>query len=319
MTSLVNTFRRTPPAAIILPIVLALLLLALSLGSEYFFTARNLQQVLIQGAVLTIVAVGLTFVIINGDLDLSIGANVALSGVITGVGMTKIAPGNVLLGILLGLGTGLTIGVINGLLTAIVRVPAFVATMGTGVVATGLSLALTNGLAVGGLPPSFQSLATTPILGVSSMVWWAVLVFAFGSIVLHRTTFGARTYAVGGNRQAAFNAGISPASVRFSCLAFAGLLAGLGGVLSSSRVLAAQPGDGMTLTLFATAAVILGGTKLSGGTGNMWLTLFGVLLIAILQNGLSILGVPYAYQQVAVGSVFVIAAITTVFPRRSNE
>jgi ribose transport system permease protein len=309
---------RIPVNAYVLPALLLLLVVGLALRSPFFLTSRNFQQILVQGSVLAVVAVGLTFVIINGDLDLSLGANVALSGVVASFGMTTVSH-SVPVGILLGLGTGLGIGIINGLLSAVLRVPAFVATMGTSVIATGLALRLTNGSAVSGLPSGFGKLATTEILGLQAMVWWAVLVVAVGVVMLHRSAFGSRVYAVGGSHAAAYNAGISPARVRFAGLVIAGLLAGFGGVLTTSRVLASQAGDGLSLTLFATAAVILGGTKLSGGSGNMWLTVFGVLLISIVQNGLSILGAQYAYQQVAVGAVFVIAALTVALRRTGPE
>ena len=313
-----SALARIPVNAYALPALLVVLIIGLTVRSPFFLTSRNFEQILVQGSVLAVVAVGLTFVIINGDLDLSLGANVALSGVVASFGMTTVSH-SVLVGVLLGLGTGLGIGVVNGILSAVLRVPAFVTTMGTSVIATGLALRLTNGSAVSGLPDGFAKLATTEILGLQSMVWWAGLVIVIGVVLLHRSTFGARVYAVGGNRAAAFNAGISPARVRFAGLAIAGLLAGFGGVLTTSRVLASQAGDGLSLTLFATAAVILGGTKLSGGSGNMWLTVFGVLLISIVQNGLSILGAQYAYQQVAVGAVFVIAALTVALRRTGAQ
>ncbi|MCC5574651.1 ABC transporter permease [Microtetraspora sp. AC03309] len=305
---------RLSAQTLVLPLVLVVLVVGLSLASDVFFSGRNIQQLLVQGSVLAIIAVGLTFVIIGGDLDLSIGSNVALSGVVASYAMTTVS-GSVLFGIFLGIGTGVAIGALNGLLTAYAKVPAFISTMGTGVVATGLALWMTKGLAVSGLPASFQSLTTTRILGLPSLVWWAVAVTAVGALALHRTSFGARVFATGGNRTAAYNVGIYPDRVRFWCLTIAGLCGGLGGVLMTSRVLASQPGAGTTMTLFATAAVIIGGTKISGGVGTMGLTVFGVLLIAIVQNGLSILGVEYALQQVAVGVVFVLAAAFAVFRR----
>ncbi|WP_432000070.1 ABC transporter permease [Streptomyces sioyaensis] len=297
--------------SLVLPLVLVTVVVGLSLASDVFFTGRNIQQLLVQGSVLEIIAVGLTFVIIGGDLDLSIGPNVALSGVVASYGMTTMSD-SVPFGILVGTGTGVAIGALNGVLTAYAKVPAFISTMGTGVIATGLSLWMTNGLAVGGLPMSFQSLTTTHVLGLSALVWWAVAVTVIGALVLHRTPFGARVFATGGNRTAAYNVGIYPNRVRFWCLTIAGLCGGIGGVLMTSRVLTSQPSAGTSMTLFATAAVIIGGTKISGGVGTMGLTVFGVLLIANVQNGLAILGVEYALQQVAVGLVFVLAAAFAV-------
>jgi ribose transport system permease protein len=301
--------------AYFVPLMLVALVVVLSHLSDVFFTPRNLGQILIQAVVLGIAAVGVTFVIVAGDLDLSIGSTVALSGVVAAYGMTSVTS-SVLVGTLLGLLTGICVGIVNGLLTAYLNVPAFISTLGVGVVATGLALYVTSGLTVAGLPPAFQALATTRILGLESMVWLMLLTFAVGAVVLHRTVFGSAVFATGGNREAAYMVGIPVARVRFANFVIAGACGGLGGVLLTSRILASQPGAGTTLTLFATAAVILGGTSIIGGSGSMLRSAFGVLLIAVVQNGLAVLGVDYALQQVAVGLVFILAACSEVLRRR---
>lgn len=302
--------------ALFVPGIIIILFIALSFASPVFMSSRNLAQVLLQIATLGIAAVGATFVIIDGDLDLSIGANVALSGVVTAIVIVRWFDGNWVFGALAGLATGVIVGVINGLLSAILRVPAFIATLGTGVVAGGLALFLTNGLTVSGLPDSFQAIATTRILGLQSLVWFMLLTFLIGGIVLHFTNFGIRTFAVGGNREAAFLAGIPVNRIRVGNFVIAGFCAGMAGVLLTARVQAGQPGISTTLTLYATAAVILGGTSILGGQGSMLRTFFGVLLIGVVQNGLDILRVDYALQQVAVGSVFILAAASEALRRR---
>lgn len=296
------------------PGLIVVLCIALSLSSPYFLNSRNFGQILIGGAVLGIVAAGATFVIVGGDLDLSVGYNVALSGVVTALVATRTDSWQV--GALAGLATGLVVGLVNGFLTTALNVPSFVATLGTGTVAGGLALNLTGGSTVSGLPDGFGALATTSILGLQSMVWFMLLIFVVGGVVLHRTGFGVKVFSVGGNRQAAFLSGIAVSRIRVGYFAIAGLCGGVAGVLLTSRVQAGQPGVGSSLTLFATAAVILGGTSILGGRGSMGRTFAGLMLIAVVQNGLDILGVEYSLQQVAIGAVFVLAACTEALRRR---
>lgn len=313
-----NGWRPARPSfdALFVPGIIIVLVIGLTFASPVFLSSRNLAQVLLQIATLGIAAVGATFVIIDGDLDLSIGANVALSGVITAIAIARWFEGNWPLGAVLGLATGVLVGLINGLLSAILRVPAFIATLGTGVIAGGFALFLTNGLTISGLPDSFQAIATTRILGLQSLVWFMLLTFVIGGLILHHTNFGIRTFATGGNRDAAFLAGIPVNRIRMGNFVIAGFCAGLAGVLLTARVQAGQPGISTTLTLYATAAVILGGTSILGGQGSMLRTFFGVLLIGVVQNGLDILRVDYSLQQVAVGSVFVLAAASEALRRR---
>ncbi len=289
------------------PVILFVLVVALALLSPYFLTGRNVTEILLEAAILGIVSVGTTFVIVGGDLDLSIGANVALSGVVCGMAMSA-SNNNVPIGIAAGLGCGVLIGLINGLISTRLRVPAFVATLGMLVIGQGVALTLTNGASISNLPDAFGALANGNVLGLPGLVWWMFLTFAAGYLLLHRTVFGIRTFAVGGNREAARLAGINVDAVRIANFVVCGLTGGIGGVLLAARVQAAQPTGGEIFTLYATAAVILGGTSLYGGRGSIFRTLLGVALIALLENGLELLGVPYSNQQVAVGIVFIIAA-----------
>jgi len=298
------------------PIILVIAIVILSFASPYFLTGRNLAEVLLAVATLGIAAVGATFVIIDGDLDLSLGANVALSGVVTAVAMVVWFPGNWIAGMILGVLTGVAVGLVNGLLSTFLRVPAFITTLGTGVIAGGLAIYMTNGLTVSGLPDAFQAIATTPILGLQSLVWFMLLTFIVGAFVLHRTNFGLRTFATGGNREAAFLAGIPVTGIRIGNFMVAGFCGGFAGMLLTSRVQAGQPGISTTLTLYATAAVILGGTSILGGQGSVVRTFFGILLIGVVQNGLDLLRVDYSLQQVVVGAVFVLAAASEAIRRR---
>jgi ribose transport system permease protein len=299
------------------PLVLIALVGGLSIASPFFFTGPNLQNLLIQASVLGITAVGATFLIICGELDLSIGSNVALSGVVATIGMTSIS-GSVLLGVALGIATGTAVGVVNGIVTCWLRVASFISTLGMLVIAAGAALALTNGTTIAGVPASFGAFANTEFLGLRTLVWTMLVIFVVGFVLLRYSAFGVRTYAVGGNIEAARLAGVPVDRVRFLNFVISGFTAGLGGVMLASRVQAGQPYVGTLLTLYATAAVILGGTSLKGGRGSMWRTFLGVLLIGVVQNGLDILGVDYALQQVAVGVVFIIAASSEFVRRRAT-
>lgn len=306
---------RVTMEAAFVPGLLVVLLIILSFASPVFFSSRNFGQILVQASTLGMVAVGATYVIIAGDLDLSIGANVALSGVMTAIAM---AQWNLpwVAGVGVGIGCGLIIGILNGLLSAYLRVAAFIATLGTGVVATGIAVYLTKGLTIAGLPDVFGDLAKARILGLQALVWWMLGIFVIGGIILHFTNYGIRVFAVGGNRDAAYLAGIPVARTRLLAFVIAGFTGGIAGVLLTARVQAGQPGISQTLTLYATAAVILGGTSILGGQGSLLRTFFGILLIAVVQNGLDILGVDYALQQVAVGTVFILAACSEALRRR---
>lgn len=297
------------------PVIVVALVCVLAILSPYFLTSRNVTNILLQAAILGIVSVGTTFVIVGGDLDLSIGANVALSGVVGALAMTS--SHSIVLGTLAGLGCGVGIGLINGLISTRLHVPAFVATLGMLVIGQGVALTLTNGASIANLPDAFGALANGRVLGFPGLVWAMFGAFGLGYLGLHHTVFGIRTFAVGGNREAARLSGIRVDRVRVANFVLSGLSGGIAGLLLAARVQAAQPTGGEIFTLYATAAVILGGTSLYGGRGSMLRTVFGVALIALLQNGLDLLGVAYSNQQVAVGIVFIIAASSEFIRRRS--
>jgi len=297
------------------PAILVAAVVALTFASPYFFTSSNLQNLLIQASVLGIAAVGATFLIICGELDLSIGSNIALSGVVAAWGMTTLT-NSLPVGVALGVLCGVAVGCANGFITCFLHVASFISTLGMLVIASGVALWLTNGTTIAGLPSGFGELANYQLLGVRTIVWAMLLTFAVAYLVLHRTTFGIRTFAVGGNPEAARLAGLAVTRVRFVNFVISGFTGGIGGVLLASRVQAGQPNVGTTLTLYATAAVILGGTSIRGGSGSMWRTFLGVLLIGVVQNGLDILGVEYALQQAAVGLVFILAASSELVRRR---
>ena len=298
-------FRAADVRQVLLPLVLVALLTALSLLNEHFLTVGNIRNVLLQTSVLAIVSIGMTFVIVAGAFDLSVGSVVALSGSMAALMMVEYG---LLPGIAAGLGIGLAVGLANGVLIAGLGVSPFIATLGTLVIARGLALAVTGGSVVSDLPSSFAVLGSGVVAGIPVPVFLAVVAFTVGVVLLGWTPFGLKIYAVGGNREAAHLAGIRVGRVLVACFAICGTLAALGGLILAARVQSGQPTVGVFMELYAIAAVVLGGASLRGGEGNMIQTLLGVLLIGFLQNGLNLMNVHSYWQQVVLGMVFIGAA-----------
>lgn len=303
-----------PLHRLLLPLVLVALLVALSLLSEHFLTVGNIRNVLLQTSVLAIVSIGMTFVIVAGAFDLSVGSVVALSGSLAALAMVEYG---IVAGVAAGLGSGLAVGLANGGLIAGLGVSPFIATLGTLVIARGLALAVTGGSVVSDLPASFAVLGSGLVGGVPVPVFLAAIAFVIGAIVLSRMPFGLRVYAVGGNREAAHLAGIRVARVLVACYAVCGTLAAVGGLVLTARVRSGQPTVGVFMELYAIAAVVLGGASLRGGEGTLAQTLVGVLLIGFLQNGLNLMNVHSYWQQVVLGLVFIGAAALERLKRRA--
>jgi ribose transport system permease protein len=301
--------------ALFVPVVLVGLLAFFAWRSDTFLTSRNLEQILIASSGLAIAAAGTTFVIIGAELDLSIGANAALVGVVATTAMTEWTS-SVPVGVAAGLLTGLVIGLVNGTITTLFKVPSFVTTLGVSFVLGGIALAVTGGSSVSGVPRSFGNLANTLWLGIRTIVWVAVLVFVAGYLVLHRMALGLRLFAVGNNARAARLAGLRVDATRLTAFVIGGFCAGLAGVMLASRLRSGSPGANSELALTAIAAVVLGGTSITGGRGSMLRTVAGVALIGVLKNGLDNLGVDFAYQNIWIGIVFILAACSQVVRSR---
>lgn len=295
------------------PLVLAALILYLSLSTEFFLTSLNLTNLLTQAAVLAVVAFGLTFVILAGELDLSVGSGVALVSVVGAMVMRD--TGSAWLGLLAALGVGLAIGLINGLVVTKLEVPSFIATLGMLTIAQGVALALTDGAVVAGVPASIGGLVTDSFLGIRWVLWLVAAVFVALFFVQAQTGFGVRVFAVGGNREASRLSAIPVDRIRLYCFLITGLCVGIAGFILLARVQSGQPNAGGLLGLTAIAAIVVGGTNLLGGRGSISRTLWGVLLIAVLTNGLQLKGIEEAVQQIVIGIVF-IAAASADFVRR---
>ncbi|KXF75781.1 sugar ABC transporter permease [Paramesorhizobium deserti] len=289
-----------------------LLALVLSISNEYFLTAGNISNVLLQTSINGILAIGMTFVILTRGIDLSVGSVVALAGIVSASFATTSstagvpgAPYPALLALPVGLLVGIACGAIVGIIVSRFAVPAFVATLGMLSAARGMTLLYGGGRPVPALTPEFRWIGTGNILGIPMPVVLLAIVFLVSWWVLNRTRFGRYIYAVGGNPHAAVTSGINVSRLRLSVYVISGGLAGLAGMLLSARTGSALPQAGISYELDAIAAVVIGGTSLSGGVGRITGTLVGALIIGVMNNGLDLMGVQSYYQQVLKGALIV--------------
>ena len=295
-------------------IFLAFLLLAfiLSLSNEYFLTPGNISNVLLQTSINGVLAIGMTFVILTRGIDLSVGSVVALAGIVSASFATTSATAGIAGGpypfyvaLAIGILVGLACGALVGLIVSRFAVPAFVATLGMLSAARGMTLIYGGGKPVPALTPEFRWIGTGNILGIPMPVILLGVVFAVSWWVLTRTRFGRYIYAVGGNPHAAKTSGIDVTRMKFSVYMISGSLSGLAGMMLSARTGSALPQAGIAYELDAIAAVVIGGTSLSGGVGRVTGTLIGALIIGVMNNGLDLMGIQSYYQQVLKGALIV--------------
>ena len=279
-----------------------------------FLSVANAVNIALSIAIVGILAVGMTAVILTGGIDLSIGSVLALAGVSAAIVATKGAPFIVVL--LVALGVGALTGVVNGSMIAYLRVPPFVATLAMLTAARGLSFIISEGRSIGGMPPWFGSLGRTVVFGIPAPVLVMGAVMAAGAVVLSRMVLGRHIYALGGNAEAAWLAGIRVKYVTWLVYTLNGALAGLGGLVLASRLGAGVPNAGVQYELDVIAAVVVGGTSLSGGRGSIGSTLWGTVFIGVLTNGLNLANVDPYVQKIALGVVIVIAVIADGLGRR---
>ena len=282
---------------------------ALALSNRYFLTTGNIVNVLRQVSVNGILATGMTFVILTGGIDLSIGSVLAASAMVAGSFAVGDHPMNPALAMLIGIAVGAAFGAINGTLIAFFGLPAFVMTLGMLSMARGFTLIYSDGVPIPDISPGFSWIGQARVLGVPVPVIAFACVFAIAWLVLRTTVFGRRVYAVGGNMRSARTSGINTRMVIFSVYVLMGMLAALAGIILTARVSSALPQAGLSYELDAIAAVVIGGTSLTGGVGSITYTLVGVLIIGVINNGLDLLSVSSYYQQVIKGLIIVVAVL----------
>lgn len=300
-----------------LAVVLVLLIVFLAWRSPYFLTGSNLTVVSRQIALTLLIAIGMTFVILAGQIDLSVGSVVALVSVLTGMFMVNMGL-PIIVSALLAIAVGAVVGVVNGTIFANTKIPAFVVTLGMLAVARGLALGITQGSTISGLPPEFLVLGQGSWFGVPIPVWIAVVIALVAHIVLTRTIFGRHVYFLGSNEDAAVLSGIRVRRLKIAIFTIASTLAAVEAVIETARLSVGQPAAGSGYELAAIGAVVIGGANLFGGEGSILGTVFGATLLALIQNGLILLGISAYWQQVFSGAIIVLAVGLNMW-RRERE
>lgn len=310
ITQAKNTYQTRVRSLGVFGILLAFVFIcaALALTTPRFLTVSNLTIILTQVSINALLAFGVTFVIITGGIDLSLGSMVAVTGVSAALfAHPDTYPLMVPLGI--ALAAGVAMGGFNGLVITKSKVPPFIVTLGTMTIGRGLALILSKGRPISNLSDAFNFIGGGQVFGIPFPIVILVVVFALCSILLKKTIWGRYMYAVGGNEQAARASGISVAKVKMLVYALSGALAALAGIVLTSRITTGQPNAGQGFELDAIAAAIIGGTSTSGGSGTMTGTLIGALLIGVISNGLDLLNVTSYYQEVVMGVIIIGAVV----------
>jgi ribose transport system permease protein len=288
-------------------ILLALIVLAIafSVMNPRFLSVNNVMNILQQVAVVAVAAYGMTYVILLGEIDLSVGSIIAVAGMVAaqafalGFGFVPT--------VLMTLAAGALLGGFNGVLSANLMIPSFIVTVATMGIYRGLVSLPTNGAPAMIENEAWIAIGSESWLGLPIIIWIVLALFAINHVVLSRTVFGRRTYLTGGNREAAIYSGIRVDRLKVICFMLSGAMAAISGILLSSRLMSAQTNAGTGYELDAIAAVVLGGTSLAGGVGTMIGTLLGALVIGVINNGMNMLSVPFFFQLIVKGIVILIA------------
>lgn len=295
-------------------IALIILCVLLSFLSPNFLTVENIISIALQTAVIAIIAIGMTYVIITSGIDLSVGSVIALAGVVAG--QLLINGLNIVLAMLVGVLIGALFGLLNGLLITKGNLQPFIATLGTMMIARGLSLVLTDGLPVSGLPKDFTTLGNGKLLGIPIPVIFLIVIAVITHLVLSKTVFGRYVYALGSNEEAARLSGVNTNINKILVYVLSGVLAALAGMLLAARLVSAQPSAGTGYEMDAIASVVIGGASMAGGIGSITGTVIGAFTIGVLRNGLNLLNVSPFWQQIAIGVVILLAVY---FDHKKNK
>jgi ribose transport system permease protein len=288
-------------------VTLLALCVGTSLLTDRFFSPLNLTNILVQSSIMAVIAIGMTFVIIGGGFDLSVGSTVALAGCIAAIAIVKFG---LVAGAVAGIAAGVAVGLANGVIIAKLGVNPFITTLGMMVLVRGIVYLITGGAPVGdeGLPSAFIAFGSARFLGIHYLVWVPAVLLLVLSWVMNETPYGRRVYATGGNREAAYLSGVPVERIIASTYVWCGALAGVAGVMLAARLQSGQPTAGEFYELTAIAAVVLGGASLQGGEGTLYKSIIGVFIMIVLGNSLNLLNVDSYWQRVAIGVVIIAAA-----------
>jgi ribose transport system permease protein len=289
-------------------VALLILSVMLSVISPYFLTKTNILNVLRQVSIIAIMAIGMTFVIISDGIDLSVGSVLALASTINA--LLLLSGQSIIVSMLGGLAVGITCGFVSGtLIVSRVKMPPFISTLAMMSIARGLTLVITGGMPIYGMPSEFNIIGMGYLWGIPIPVIIMLIAYMIGVYVLNYTRTGLHIFAIGSNEQAAHLSGINIAKTRLKAYIISGFLSALGGIILSSRISSVEPVAGEGYELDCIAAAVIGGTSMSGGAGSLVGTLIGALVMGVLRNGLNLLDVSTYWQKVVIGVVIAITVI----------
>jgi L-arabinose transport system permease protein len=288
-------------------LVFLVLFVSVSIFVPNFFSGRNFTGLTLSVATVGIIACTMLFCLAAGDFDLSVGSVVAMSGVMAAVVINH--TGSVALGIASGILAGGVVGLVNGFVIAQLGINALITTLATMQIVRGLAFILCGGIPIGVTQPSFFDLGSTGALGLPTPVWIMIAAFIVFGILLNKTTFGRNTLAVGGNKEAAYLAGIRVTRLKIVIFTLQGLMAAFAGVILASRMTSGQPNTAQGLELQVISACVLGGVSLTGGVGTIIGVIVGVLIMGTVNNAMNLLNIPPFYQYVASGSILLFAVL----------
>ena len=303
------------PNNVIIFIALLVLCIVMAVSSPFFLTTSNITNIILQCAINAVIACGMTFVILTGGIDLSVGSVVAFAGIMMGVILQSGMPlGVAILGAIVA---GGVCGAVNGTLVTRFKLPPFIATLGMMSVVRGLALYISGGRSISGFAGQLTIIGSGTIFGIPTMIVIMASAYVIGIFILKFTCAGRYIYAIGGNVEATRLSGINTSRYKFLAYLICGMTAGLAAVLLVSRLDSAQPVAAQGAELQAIAATVIGGTSLDGGEGHLSGTLVGALIIAVLNNGLNLLNVSSYIQQIVIGAVIVLAVMSDHVRRKS--
>ena len=305
--NIVRTAIRRSFPQILLTAVLIIMIIGLSVSSEFVFTWKNFRNILDQCSVYLLLSLGMTFVIASGGIDLSVGSIAGMSGVIMAVLMKAGMP--VLPAVLLGILSGVLTGIINGALISYLKLFPFITTLATMTITRGIALVLTGGVSIYGFSQSFKWWGTGTIGPINPPIAISLLFTIIAAIIMSRTLWGKYSLAIGGNAEALRRSGVNVKGYRISIYAVSSLCAAIAGLIMTARLNSAAPLAGSGYEMDAIAAVVLGGGSLNGGSGAILGTFIACFTLSVLRNGLTMLAIPTYYQQLITGVIILLAII----------
>lgn len=293
------------------------LVILFSFMNDSFFTTNNIINIILQVSIIAITAYGMTYVLLLGDIDLSVGSTIALIGTFAALGASWGIP--FILLVPLSIVAALVLGLINGGLTALAGIPSFIVTVATMGIFRGIAYIVTDGTPIMIKNDAFLALGNGEFLSVPIPIWILLVLLLINHFILTKTAFGRKIYITGGNKEAAVYSGINVVSLKIKVFMITAVLAGISGMILASRLYSGQPNSAISYELDAIAAAVLGGTSLNGGYGTVIGTMIGALTIGVINNGMNLMNVPYFYQMVVKGLVILVAVYVDVRNKRKRS